>query len=410
MNGDLLLYNGCVVTETHAIENGYLLIDGGEIISYGEGPSNKKDCANAEVNLKIDCKSMYIVPGFIDIHTHGIMDVDFMESPAEKIVEGLNEYTRYGVTGVLGTTLSNPLYNILKQLKEFRKVREDKTFGNVLIGAHIEGPWLAPRCRGGHALEYLVHPDRDDVERLLGEAGDIIKTVTFAPELNNSIWLAERLTREGIIPVIGHTEATYEQTEAVIRAGARHVTHMYDALLSYKENPKEALVMMPGVETSVVLHDEVSIELIGCPIHVPKPFFRYINKVKPADKKIIVTDSLVGTGMKNGTILTCKDGRKVYVRDGVLRMIDDDPSINGNLTGSAVTMNLALKRLVAYTGQPLPEALRWATINPAKLLGLDQSKGSIKPGKDADIVVMDENFNVKVTVLKGSIVYRSSDL
>ena len=285
MKSNLLLYNGNIITETHLIKNGYLLIEEGKIVSVGSNWENIK------VENKVDCGSLYVSTGFIDMHTHGIMNTDFMESSAEQIIKGLKEYAKYGITGVVGTTLSNPFDNIIKQLREFRKVKEKSFFGKMLIGAHIEGPWLSPRCKGGHALKYLKNPKKDDVERLLAEGEGIIKTVTYAPEVENAIWLTEKLSYNGITGVIGHTEATYEQTEDVIKAGARHVTHMFDGILSYKENPDEALVMMPGMETSVFLHDEVSIELIGCPIHVPPPFFRLVNKIKPEEKKILVSDS-----------------------------------------------------------------------------------------------------------------------
>lgn len=146
-------------------------------------------------------------------------------------------------------------------------------------------------------------------------------------------------------------------------AGARHATHMYDTTLGYRENPDEALVMMPGMKTAVLLNDEVSIELIGCPVHVPRPFFRFIDKVKPPRKKVVVTDSLVGTGMPEGSALTYKDGHKVYVEQGVLRMIDDDPRVNGNLAGS------------------------------------------ISVGKLTDIALMDDECRVAATFVKGRQVY-----
>jgi N-acetylglucosamine-6-phosphate deacetylase len=250
-------------------------------------------------------------------------------------------------------------------------------------------------------------PEKEDIHRLLGEAGDVIKTVTFAPELPNSVWLTEQLSMRGIVGVMGHTEASFEEAERVIRAGACHVTHMYDTTLGYKENPDEALVMMPGMETAVLMSDQVSIELIGCPVHVPEPFFRFIDKVKPENKKVIVTDSLVGTGNPEGTVLSDKDGRKVYVSQGVLRMISDDPEINGNLKGSAVTMNVALRRLRDYAGMPVEEAVRWGSINPASTLGIDGETGSIRVGKYADIVLMDDDFNIKTTLLKGRTVFES---
>jgi N-acetylglucosamine-6-phosphate deacetylase len=187
------------------------------------------------------------------------------------------------------------------------------------------------------------------------------------------------------------------------------VTHLYDAINGYKENPNEALVMMPGVETAAYRHDEVSVELNGCPVHVPIPFWGFIDKVKPRDKKVVVTDSLVGTGMPEGTVLTYKDGRQVYVEKGVLRMIDQDPRIHGNLTGSAVTMNVALRRLMQYTGLPVHEAVRWVSLNPARALGLDRETGSLKVGKWADVALYDEAITVARTLLKGRTVWRKTE-
>jgi N-acetylglucosamine-6-phosphate deacetylase len=399
MKNDVLISNGRVIAESQFLESGYVHVADGRIVSIGE------DWSSLRAQRTIDAGGLFISPGFIDMHTHGIDDVDFMEADVETLVRGLRAYARFGVTRVVGSTLSNPLETIIVQVHRFREAMEEPEYGDLLLGAHIEGPWLAPRCRGGHALEYLRVPEENDVNRLLDEVGDIVRTVTFAPELPNSVWLTEQLAMRGIVGVMGHTEASFEDAEAVIRAGARHVTHMYDTTLGYRENPDEALVMMPGMETAVLLSDEVSIELIGCPVHVPKPFFRFIDKVKPRNKKVIVTDSLVGTGLPDETVLTYKDGRRVYVSEGVLRMIDDDPKVNGNLTGSAVTMNRALKRLAEYAHLPVQEAVRWGSINPAATLGIDGETGSIGVGKYADLVLMDDDFEVRTTLLRGRTVF-----
>ncbi len=401
MPKETLICNGRIVAETHYLPKGYVFIKNGKIASIGE------DWSSITAEEVFDVQGRIVSPGFIDMHTHGIKDVDFMESDSENMVRGLSEYARFGVIRVVGSTLSNPLEQIVHQAKRMRIAKENRDYGDILLGVHIEGPWLVPSQRGGHALQYLRIPEKDDVNRLLGEVGDVIRTVTFSPELPNAVWLAEQLSFHGIVGVLGHTEASYEETERVILAGVRHVTHLYDATYGFKENPNEALVMMPGLETAVVMCDEVSVELIGCPVHVPKPFFQYINKVKPRNKKVIVTDSLVGTGMPDGTILTYRDGRKVYVSEGVLRMIDDDPKIHGNLTGSAVTMNVALRRLKEYANLSIPEAIRWGSINPATTLGIDKETGSIRVGKYADLTIIDDDFNVKMTFLKGRMIYNT---
>jgi N-acetylglucosamine-6-phosphate deacetylase len=273
----------------------------------------------------------------------------------------------------------------------------------------VEGPWLAWRCRGGHPEEFLLVPRKDDVERLIGEVGDIVRTVTFSPELENATWLCETLSLNGIIPVIGHTDASYEQTMEAIRAGARHVTHLFCADLGFRESEKEALTIEPGMETAVLVNDEVSVELIGCPIHVAIPLFRLVDKVKPHDRKIVVSDSLIGAGMPEGSIITFRDGRQAAVRAGVLRMIyKDNPELDGNITGSAITINMAVKRLSEYIEAPLDEAVRWATINPAILLGLDRKIGSLRVGKRADIAVFDDDVHVSMTFLGGRLVYQNS--
>ena len=408
MARDLLIFNGRIVAETHVLPDGFVLVQGGRISSIGtsaELPDELKGDRGTERVTRIDAHGMLVCPGLIDMHTHGIMDASFMDSDVPAMVRGLAQYAGYGVTRVVGSTLANPYETIIAQIRRMGTVMEDPVYGSMLHGAHMEGPWLAPRCRGGHDLRYLRTPEKADVRRVLDEVGDIIRTVTFAPELPGSVWLTEQLAGRGIVPVLGHTEATFEQADRVILAGARHVTHMYDTTLGYRENPDEALVMMPGMETAVLMNDEVSIELIGCPVHVPRPFFRFIDKVKPPGKKVIVTDSLVGTGMPEGSVLTYKDGHKVYVEQGVLRMIDDDPRANGNLTGSAVTLNVGLRRLREYAGLPIEEALRWVSLNPAATLGIDRETGSISVGKLADIALMDDECRVAATFVKGTQVY-----
>jgi N-acetylglucosamine-6-phosphate deacetylase len=403
MDKALLIRGGRVLAETMILDPGYVLVVGGRIASLGLDAD--VDAAWLATCEPIDARGLLVCPGLIDMHTHGILDVDFMESDHDATLRALSEYAAHGVTRVVASTLANPMEIIIAQVKQLGDAMEDRSFGQILLGVHIEGPWLAPRCRGGHALEYLKNPNKAEVERLLGETGSAIRSVTFAPELPGSVALVEALSRAGILASIGHSEASYEEAERAILAGARHATHLYDTNLGYREDPDEALVMLPGHETAILLHDEVSVELIGCPAHVRKPFFRFIDKVKPRDKKVIVTDSLVGTGMPEGTILAYKDGRRVYKEEGVLRMIDEDPRVNGNLTGSAVTLEVALRRLGEYAGLPPEEALRWGSINPATTLGIQAETGSLAVGKWADIVLMDEAYGVSRTFVKGMPLY-----
>jgi N-acetylglucosamine-6-phosphate deacetylase len=399
----LLLKNGRIITESGVLSGGYLLIEGENIVKIG--------CSDRlpQAGEVIDLGAKFVAPGFVDIHTHGIADSDFMAHDPDLLHRGIESYLRFGVTGILPSTVSITFDTIIEQIKLIRRVRDENTHGDIVLGVHVEGPWLSWRCRGGHPEEFLLVPEKEHVNRLIGEVGDIVKTVTFAPELDNAVWLCETLSLHGIIPVIGHTAATYDQTMDVIRAGARHVTHLFDADLGIHESETEALTFEPGMETAALIDDGVSVELIGCPIHVPKPLFKLVDKIKPRDKKILVSDSLIGAGMPDGSVISFRDGRQAEVSDGVLRMIyRDNPELHGNLTGSAITMNMAVKRLSEYIDAPLEEASRWATINPATLLGREQERGSLRVGKRADVVVFDDNVDVTMTILGGKPVYKAS--
>jgi N-acetylglucosamine-6-phosphate deacetylase len=397
----LVLTNGRVFSESGVLSEGSVYIEEGVIRAIGRSGTPPAD-------ETVDVRGFSVCPGLIDIHTHGIFDADFIGGSVKSMMEGFEQYLRFGVTRVLPTTLSSQFDTVVEQVKKIGRARNKSPVGHMVHGVHVEGPWLAPRCKGGHPEKYLRVPNKQDVEQLLGESGELVKTVTFSPELDNAIWLCETLSANGIVPVIGHTAATYEKTLEAVRAGARHVTHLFDATLGIRESETEPLTMEPGMETAVLIHDAVSVELIGCPVHVPIPLFMLVNKVKPHDKKIIVSDSLIGAGRPDGTVVTFKDGRKALVNEGVLRMVyPDNPELDGNLTGSAVTLNTAVRRLSRFIGEPLEQAIRWATINPALLLGIQSETGSIRVGKAADIAVFDEDFNAKMTILGGKIVYRN---
>ncbi len=408
----ILLYNARIILEDESIiEKGYLLLEGEKITSVGPIeeilPDYKPKDNNIRLKEKIDLKDLTLLPGLIDIHIHGIQDINVIDCSETDIEKMLNELAKYGVTGFLPTTMAYPLDKIIEQVKKIKIVKDTNSLGTMIMGVHLEGPWLSMKMRGAHAREHVLTPRKKDIERIIKEIGDTVKTVTFSPEIENSILLTETLAQNDIIPVIGHTAATYEETIRVIKRGARHVTHTFDAMHGFREKSEEPGVMEPGVETAVLTNDSVSVELIGCPTHVPIPFFNLVDKIKPDDKKILVTDAGIGTGMPDGTIIEIEKGRKAYVKEGVLRLIaPDDPRLNNGLAGSAVTMNIALKRLVTLAGIPVERAIKWATLNPATLLGNNHTTGSIRPGKYADIIAIDENFNVKLTILKGKIVYR----
>lgn len=185
MDYDCLLYGGKIITESSVLSPGYIAIQDGVIASLGS------DWSSVRAKTTFDVSNYTVTPGFIDMHTHGIMDVDFVEGNFEDIAIGLQNYLAFGVTRVVASTISRPLSYVIEQIKCLRRVKEESEYGKIMHGVHLEGPWLAPRCRGGHPLPYLRVPAKEEVLMLLEEVGDIIVTVTFAPELPNAAWLAE---------------------------------------------------------------------------------------------------------------------------------------------------------------------------------------------------------------------------
>ena len=334
-----------------------------------------------------------VLPGFIDQHIHGAGGSDAMDGTVEDLAIIANTVAAEGTTAFLATTMTQSKENITKAMKAVKEYREaaSKT-GAELIGIHLEGPFIAEKFKGAQPLEYVAKPCVKTFDEYNAASGNAIKVVSLAPEVEGANELIAHLKDEKIVPSIGHTGAGYAHIQAAIASGACNVTHTYNAQtpLHHREI---------GAVGSALLCDELNSELIADTIHVSVPAMKLLVKCKPSDKLTLITDAMRAKGIPDG--VSELGGQTVYVKNGEARLED------GTLAGSVLKMNRAVQNMVEKVGVPFTQAVDYATKNPAKTLGIAHETGSIKVGKRADFTVINEHFDVLMTVRGGKIIYQA---
>ena len=343
--------------------------------------------ADAEV---IDACGGYVSPGLIDLHIHGYLGYDVCdgeESSIRTIAKGL---VANGVTGFLPTTMTVDMKVIRKALEVCRDLKEEsKTWeGSTILGCHAEGPFISESKKGAQDPKYILKPDAAFVK----EYADIIKIITLAPETDTEDFAAIREISKDTDVVIsmGHTSADYNTAMASTEAGVKHVTHLFNAMTPLSHRA-------PGVVTAA-MNADVSCELIVDTFHVDKCFYDLLWKLK-GRKLCFITDCLPAGGLPYGEYTL--GGTKIIYRDIVCRLED------GTVAGSVLPLNRGVWNVYTNSNIPLNECVNGATLNPATVLGIDKTKGSIEIGKDADIVITDDSFNVQKTIIGGEIRYEA---
>lgn len=333
-----------------------------------------------------------VLPGFIDEHIHGAGGADAMDATEQALSTIANTVASEGTTAFLATTMTQSRENILAAMKAVKEYRECERGGARLVGIHLEGPFIAAAHKGAQPLEYVEKPDVAVFDEYNEASGGAIKIVTLAPEEEGACELIAHLSEKGIVSSIGHTGAKCADIEKAIGFGAKSVTHTYNAqsALHHREI---------GTVGSAMLFDELSCELIADTIHVSVPAIKLLAKCKPEGKLVLITDAMRAKGIADGE--SELGGQKVFVKNGEARLAD------GTLAGSVLRMNIAVKNMVEKAGMSLADACDLATINPAKVIGIDDEAGSIREGKRADFAVLDDKFNVLYTVCGGKIIYKA---
>jgi len=380
-----VIENGMVITPSETIEKGLVVFENGKITAVGQR-NHIKVPKNAKV---IDASDKIVAPGFVDIHIHGGNGRDVMDASYEAVKEIAKFLINHGTTSFVPTTISAPHPELLRTVKALKTAMEKGTDGAEVLGVHLEGPYINPEKRGAHDANYVRLPSIDEFEEIWKASNHAVKIVTLAPELEGSKVLIQRLRELGIVASIGHSNATYTQAVDAIKQGVRHATHMFNRMSGF--DPRE-----PGVVGAVLVHDKLTTELICDSVHVHPAAMKLLTRVKGSEKVVLVTDAIRAAGMPDGEYALGE--KHIIVKDGISRL---EP---GDFAGSTLTMDRAVRNIMKLIGTPLQTAVKMATANPAAVINVDKNKGSLELGKDADIVIIDDEINVYMTIVKGKIV------
>jgi len=382
-----VIKNGVVITPSKTIEKGVVVFEDGKITEVGQ-KNRVKVPKSAKV---LDASGKIVAPGFIDIHIHGGKGRDIMDASYEAVKEIAKFLVSHGTTSFVPTTISAPHPDLLRAVKAVKTAMEKGTDGAEVLGAHLEGPFINLEKRGAHNANYVRRPSLDEFEEIWEASNHVMKIVTLAPELDGSKLLIQRLRELGIVASIGHSNATYTQAVDAIKHGVRHATHVFNRMSGF--DPRE-----PGVIGAVLVHDELTAELICDNIHVHPAAMSLLTRVKGSERVVLVTDAIQAAGMPDGEYALGQ--QHIIVKNGVSRLE------SGDLAGSTLTMDRAVRNMMKFVGTPLQTSVKMATMNPAVVINVDENKGSLEPGKDADIVIIDDEINVYMTIVKGNIVYK----
>ncbi|MDF2535283.1 MAG: nagA, partial [Bacillales bacterium] len=262
-----------------------------------------------------------------------------------------------------------------------------------IIGVHLEGPFINKKKTGAQPKEYIIQSNVEQFKIWQSVAGGHIRLVTLAPEVDGSIELIRYLSSNNVVASLGHSAATFDEAEKAVEAGATHVTHLFNAMTGFDHRE-------PGLAAAAMTFDDLKVEIISDGIHVHPKMISLAVKVKGPEKIILVTDAMCAKGLQDGEYAL--GGQKVFVKGREARLAD------GTLAGSVLLMSEAIRNISNFTGLPLEEVIKFATETPAKQFGIFDRKGSIAIGKDADITVMDDHFNVLLTICRGKIAFQKS--
>lgn len=381
------IYNGEIISPERNLGTGTVIINEGKIIGIEQG------YVEVPGSLSIDAEGGYIAPGFIDLHTHGAGDADFMDGTEEAYIRIAKEHARYGTTLLYPTTLAADNEELFRFLELYDRVKNQQN-GAAFGGIHLEGPYFSYTFRGAQDPKYLRNPQPEEYLKILDSSNEI-RRWSVAPELPGALEFGDVLRQRGILPSIAHTNAVYEDIVEAVKYGFTHITHFYSCMNGITR--RDAIRYAGCIEAGYLL-DEITIELIADGIHVPEPLMKLALKNKGPERIALVTDSMRGAGMPEGkSILGSRtNGQEVIIEDGVAKTADRQ-----SFAGSVATADRLIRNMHHMAGQSLPDAVRMMTLTPATIMGIQDRKGRIAKGYDADIVIFDQDIQVKHTLVNG---------
>ncbi len=312
----------------------------------------------------IDARGLYVSPGLIDIHVHGLFADRIGRLKEDDLRRMCGRMAKAGVTAFLATTVSLPAKTLLKAMAVTKSFIQNNPDSN-LLGLHLEGPYLNPSESGAQNNKYIRIFKAEELKKAFSASGGLIKMITFAPECKNGMKLLVFLVKHGVVPAIGHSQTTYKEVKECVKKGLKHVTHLFNAMQGFDHSEL-------GLIGAALNSKKLTFDIIADGIHVHPATLKFAIRTRGVDGVILISDNV------------CK-----------ARLQD------GRLAGSLLTLNQAVKNAMNFADINLQNAIKMATINPAKLLGIHGRKGSIEVGKDADIVIFDDNLKVRCVIVKG---------
>ena len=384
-----VLYAARALTPSEMIENAALVIEDGRISAVGRR-ADVKIPAGAKVR---DAAPWTVVPGFVDVHIHGAGGHDVMEADEAALTAVASTVARAGTTSLLATTVTastdqtcRSLEGIAHYIGSPQNQRPPNAGRAEVLGIHLEGPFISPARRGVHPEAAIAAPSIALLDKFLQAAHGSARILTLAPELPGALDLVERACAAGLVVALGHTDATYDQARAAIARGARHAVHVFNAMRPFSHRET-------GVLGAVLTDPAVTAEVIADGVHVDAPAIRLLLAAKGTGHVLLVSDGTAATGMPDGAYRL--GTFEVVVSAGVCR------NGEGRLAGSTLTLDRAIRQMVSL-GVPLIEAVRMATLYPARRLGLAGKKGILAPGADADLVLLTPQFEVAGVMTRGA--------
>ncbi len=380
--------NSKIITPDEIIEGKTVLTENGTIIDI-TSDFNKENC---EI---IDCRGLYLSPGFADIHVHGGGGFSAMGSP-EDIVSMCRAHALRGTTSILPTTLAAPIPQLKKVIKNVEKAMQMCDESNIL-GVHLEGPFISMKMKGAQSPDNILVPTRENVTELL-DSSEIIKIIGAAPETENGFIVGEEAAKRGIVASVAHSDGDYSNTEEALKHGYSDITHIYSACSGMR---KIGIFRHAGVVEAGLSLDGYTTQFIADLRHLPYGVLKLIYKAKGADKAYAITDGLEYSAldMEEGTVIMQENGLEVIYEDSVMKLSD-----RSCLAGSVATSNILVRNMVKGVGIHLTDAVKMASLTPLSVIGCDKQKGKIAKNYDEDIILFDEDINVSFVCVCGKII------
>ncbi len=380
----LALVGGKIVTPFRVVKNGAILIKDDRIYEIGETDEiNFGD--DTEV---IDVSGNIIAPGFVDLLVHGGAGRGFSDEDEDSIQIISDYFLSQGSTTMMASLHAKPKQQLLNDFRRLARYIKANPDSNIK-GIHMEGPYLNPEYKGAMNEEYLWEPSIESFLEMYDASDGFLKIMTIAPELPGALEVIREASFRGVICSIGHSTASYEEIVKAIDHGAMHVTHMFNAM-------KPMHHRHPSLMTAALLREELKIELIADTFHVHPAMMELLLKFKTPKNIVLITDSIRAGGMHEGEYHF--SDQKVFLKDNIATLAD------GTLAGSTLTLNRAVKNLIDTTEVKITDAFRMSSLNGSKVIGA--GRGILAAGKIADIVVLNENFDVEMTLIAGKIRFR----